>query len=168
MFDFLQPADPATLDGLSEHRRDQIGLMARAMLTHGQLQRTINNRAAVTTGLSHMHYAILLALATTQFARISELASYYQLDISVISRHVSAMEQAGYVTRERDPQDGRAAIVHSTPRGSEILREARLLYRTYLAELTADWSDEELDTFLASLARLTKNAGILEVDACQK
>ena len=158
-----EPADPAILETLSEPRREQIATMSRALLFHGRLQRQISDRAAAATGLAHMHYAILLALVTTDCTRMSDLAEYYSLDLSVISRHVSAMESAGYVTRERDENDGRAVTVKITPAGGDILERTRVLYRTRLAQLTHDWNDDELDTFVSFLCRLLRNAGGVEV-----
>ena len=112
-----EPVDPDILERLSEPRREQIAAMSRAFLHHGRLQRLMNDRAAAATGLPHMHYAILLALATTDLSRMSELAEYYNLDLSVVSRHVSAMETAGHVTQEaggRPPPQG--DVQHIAPR----------------------------------------------------
>lgn len=138
--------------------------MSRAFVHHGRLQRLINDRAAAATGLPHMHYAILLALATTDLSRMSELAEYYNLDTSVVSRHVSAMETAGHVTRVRDENDGRAVRVRITTAGAEILERTRIMYRSRLAQLTEDWDDDEIDTFVSFLCRLLKSASGLNIE----
>ncbi len=158
-----EPVDPDILERLSEPRREQIAAMSRAFLHHGRLQRLINDRAAAATGLPHMHYAILLALATTHLSRMSELAEYYNLDLSVVSRHVSAMETAGHVTRVRDENDGRAGRVRLTPAGEEILERTRMIYRSRLAQLTEDWDDGEIDTFVSYLCRLIKSANGVDI-----
>ena len=158
-----EPVNPEILERLSEPRREQIAAMSRAFLHHGRLQRLMNDRAAAATGLPHMHYAILLALATTDLSRMSELAEYYNLDISVVSRHVSAMETAGHVTRARDENDGRAVRVCLTPAGGEVLERARIMYRSRLAQLTEDWDDDEIDTFVSFLCRLLKSANGVDI-----
>ncbi|MFT3943953.1 MAG: MarR family winged helix-turn-helix transcriptional regulator [Ancrocorticia sp.] len=158
-----EPVDPEILERLSEPRREQIAAMSRAFLHHGRLQRLINDRAAAATGLPHMHYAILLALATTDLSRMSELAEYYNLDISVVSRHVSAMETAGHVTRVRCETDGRAVRVRMTPTGCEVLERTRMIYRSRLAQLTEDWADDDIDTFVSFLSRLLKSANGMDI-----
>ena len=158
-----EPADPAILETLPESRQEQIATMSRALLLQGRLQRQINDRAAAATGLAHMHYALLLALSTTDCSRMSDLADYYSLDVSVVSRHVSAMESAGYVSRTRDESDRRAVSVQITPEGSDVLERTRVLYRTRLAQLTKDWDEGELDTFASFLCRLLRSAGGIEM-----
>lgn len=160
-----EPANPAILETLTDARREQIATMSRALLLHGRLQRNLSDRAATATGLAHMHYAILLALTTTDLTRMSELAEYYSLDVSVVSRHVSAMESAGHVTRTRDESDRRAVTVQITPEGSEVLERTRILYRTRLAELTREWNDDDVDTFVSFLCRLLRSAGGAEMNA---
>ena len=50
--------------------------------------------------------------------RPSHIADILHIDLSVASRSVTHLEELDYVARERDPEDGRAFIVHVTPAGS--------------------------------------------------
>jgi len=45
------------------------------------------------------------------------------LDLSVLSRHVTALEQAGLVARVKDPDDGRAWLVSITKQGQAAVHQ---------------------------------------------
>jgi len=86
--------------------------------------------------------------------RLTELACSLGLDPSSVSRQVSALERAGWVTREEDPNDGRATRLRLTDSGSgvvAVLREARA---EALARLTPGWSAADIDDLADRLARL--------------
>ena len=71
----------------------------------------------LTGTLERSAYLVLRLLDTTGPVGINEIADHLRLDASTVTRQVLAMEAAGLVTRERDPQDGRRAVVTETPAG---------------------------------------------------
>lgn len=99
--------------------------------------------------------AVLHHLACTASARSSELADLLQLDASTMSRHVRNLEQAGYVSRDGDPADRRAARLSITEAGRSLLREEMAHRAEILGEATADWSTEDRSTLVQLLERLT-------------
>ncbi|GHF39791.1 DNA-binding MarR family transcriptional regulator [Amycolatopsis bartoniae] len=64
--------------------------------------------------------------------RLGELATREAVSAPSMSRIVAALVDSGHARRERDPQDGRAALVAITPQGTAVVREAWL---TKAAEL---------------------------------
>jgi DNA-binding MarR family transcriptional regulator len=42
-----------------------------------------------------------------------------------MSRTVASLEAAGYVCREPDPRDGRAVVLHATPKGRRLMARGR-------------------------------------------
>jgi DNA-binding MarR family transcriptional regulator len=91
--------------------------------------------------------------------RLSELAKCMALDASTVSRHVSHLEDGGYLTRTHDPVDRRASRVLLTDRGRAVLEEAMRAQASVIDGAIADW-DEEDRNLLASL--MTRLAGTLD------
>ncbi|MCL2804193.1 MAG: MarR family winged helix-turn-helix transcriptional regulator [Micrococcales bacterium] len=67
--------------------------------------------------------AVLGILARCGQVRLSALADLLYLDLSVLSRHVTALEQAGLVARVKDPDDGRAWLVSITKQGQAAVHQ---------------------------------------------
>ena len=60
-----------------------------------------------------------------------------------LSVRLARLERAGYVTRERDPDDRRGAVVSLTDRGRERVEAARPAYDETAARLAAGLPDDE-------------------------
>ncbi len=88
--------------------------------------------------------------------RVSEIATRLAVDLSVASRQVSALVDAGYVTRDRDPSDGRAHVIALTPDGDRALRDSHRRMVDAFAAVLHDWTDADLDALTQRLARLNE------------
>lgn len=97
--------------------------------------------------------AILSTLADRGTLRPSALAELLHLDLSSVSRQVAALEREGWVGRERDPADSRAALLDLTPAGLDVLARVRAGRVAQLQALLPDWSDSDLAAFADSLHR---------------
>ena len=87
--------------------------------------------------------------------RLSDLAGDLCLDVSTMSRHARTLEERGYITREGDPDDGRAVRLTLAEPGRAVLAGAHENRRAWLEASLADWSDEERDQLTTMLTRLT-------------
>jgi MarR family 2-MHQ and catechol resistance regulon transcriptional repressor len=67
--------------------------------------------------VSVMQWYTLEALIHHAPRRVDDLAAHLSLDRSSASRLLTALEGKGYVTRDRDPGDGRATIISLTESG---------------------------------------------------
>src|SRR3954447_6616963 len=78
-------------------------------------------------GLTRPSYLVLLALldATDRKLTQRELMASVRRTSGTLSVRLARLERAGYVTRERDPDDRRGAIVTLTDRGRERVEAAR-------------------------------------------
>ena len=85
--------------------------------------------------------------------RVSEIAERIHLDISTVSRQVSALVSQGLVAKVADPSDGRAQMLTLTDEGVQMLIDIRARRNTWLSEVVTDWSDEDLATFDTLLNR---------------
>ncbi|WP_404386681.1 MarR family winged helix-turn-helix transcriptional regulator [Knoellia locipacati] len=87
--------------------------------------------------------------------RVSEIAESVYLDISTVSRQVSALVAQGFVSRVSDPSDGRAHMLTLTDEGRTLLTQIRDRRNGWLADVTSDWGDEDLATFDSLLRRFS-------------
>jgi DNA-binding MarR family transcriptional regulator len=87
-------------------------------------------------------------------ARVKDLAEHLHVDLSVASRQVAALEAAGYVRREPDPDDRRSARVSTTEAGDAALQAAHERIVGVFAEALAGWSAEDAEHLTTALRRL--------------
>jgi DNA-binding MarR family transcriptional regulator len=102
--------------------------------------------------VTDLHCANLLDLGPLTAGQLAELTG---LSTGAITGVVDRLERAGYVRRERDPDDRRRVIVRPLP---EQARAAAPLFASMgkaMAELTARYSDGELAVILDFTARTT-------------
>jgi DNA-binding MarR family transcriptional regulator len=105
-------------------------------------------------GLDRAGYWVLAKLASLAPIRLSDLSAALDLDPSTVSRHIKALWGAGFVGRESDPDDRRAALLTPTPAGHEALEAARALRLRVLAETMESWPASERELLVELLERL--------------
>ncbi|TVT61767.1 MarR family transcriptional regulator [Amycolatopsis rhizosphaerae] len=109
-------------------------------------------------GIERAAYAILFHLIHDGPQRTSKLAEALHAEISTISRQSSALVQHGLVERQADPEDGRACLLAPTAEGLRVFEENRKKRNLWLAEVLAEWPEEDRQTLNELLDRL--NSGI--------
>ncbi|PYC70182.1 MarR family transcriptional regulator [Streptomyces tateyamensis] len=103
--------------------------------------------------LSLVMYSMLDLLTERGGCRAADLAAYFMLDKSTVSRQVRDLEQLGYAAREVDPEDHRGQILRPTEAGLALLREANEMRRAAFTERFADWSDQDMAKLAEYLVR---------------
>ncbi|HLM64663.1 MAG TPA: MarR family transcriptional regulator [Acidimicrobiales bacterium] len=88
------------------------------------LKRTVNARSH-HSGMSLARLRALWNLIERGAVRMGELSQCVDVAPRTMTSTVDAMERDGLVRRERDPDDGRATIVHITDAGRAAFDEAR-------------------------------------------
>jgi DNA-binding MarR family transcriptional regulator len=121
------------------------------------VMREIDLRLRQGSALSLADFGVLITLVTAPDLRLrmSSLGAQRMLTPSGITRVVIRLEERGFVQRQPDPEDGRAALAVLTKPGLEALRRAQVIHHAtvrelYLGRLTSN----ELDR----LARLFEKA----------
>ncbi len=99
--------------------------------------REIDRRLRQDGELSLADYGVLITLLTAPRFRLrmSDLGTRRLLTPSGITRVVTRLEERGFVQREPDPADGRAALAALTRRGLEALRRAQAVHHATVREL---------------------------------
>ena len=123
--------------------------LVRAM----KLMGAVKQRAPrVIPQVDPLGYPLMFNL-TGEPRRVSEIAERVHLDISTVSRQVSALVGQGSVSRVADPSDGRAHMLALTDDGRQLLTQLRDRRNGWLGEVTAEWSDDDIATFASLLRR---------------
>lgn len=135
-------------------RHDAITMedLTRALFGIGGIRRDLRRRA----GIDHVPGGApaLGAIKRIGPARVSDVAVELQVDLSVASRQVQALEAEGYVDRVPDPTDRRSSLVRLSTAGEEKLRLVHERIVAALNEAMATWSPEEIQTLVDGLLRL--------------
>jgi DNA-binding MarR family transcriptional regulator len=134
-------ADPDTFD-----------VLARALYSVTAMRRDLQRLA----GLEHAITG-LTALAAVQRlgpVRVSDVAHELQVDLSVASRQVHALEEEGLVSRVSDPHDGRSSLVELSTAGAEKLDRVHDRMKNTLRDALPDWDAPALKSLADGLVRL--------------
>jgi DNA-binding MarR family transcriptional regulator len=107
--------------------------------------------------LSLVSFALLGHLEEDSGCRATDLAEYYALDKSTVSRQVAVLEREGLVERRQDAVDQRVQVLQLTEAGRRILARVTERRRAAFKERLDGWTEEDLTRFASYLERY--NAG---------
>ena len=85
---------------------------------------------------------------------LTDIAARLRVDLSVASRQVSTLSDAGYVVRTVDDEDRRVRTVELTEAGRALAAEASEQYTNLIDRAFAAWSPEDLAEATRTLDRL--------------
>lgn len=104
-------------------------------------------------------YAILGRIHDNGPQRPGDLADYFSLDASTISRQVAALHAAGLIARQTDTDDRRASRLRLTDHGAAVFDQTRKERQKVLQHILCDWSETDLLAFATLLARFNLGLG---------
>jgi MarR family transcriptional regulator for hemolysin len=128
----------------------------RLASTAKEVSRAFGEALAAAGGSEHV-WLILLALKTRENANQRALAAAVGIQGATLTHHLNAMEDAGLVTRRRDPRNRRIHVVELTPAGEEAFLRMRSAAMAFDERLRGDLSDDELERLGAVLDQLRAN-----------
>lgn len=100
----------------------------------------------------------ILALCHTPGVSQEQLARRICIDKSNVTRHLTSLEQNGYVERRQSEEDRRVTLVYPTEKAYDILPYVRQITREWNQYLTEDFTDEEVAQLYALLGRVYDRA----------
>ncbi|MBN9176642.1 MAG: MarR family transcriptional regulator [Microbacterium sp.] len=101
--------------------------------------------ARVHPDLQPAGYKLLACIARSDRANAHQLAELFEMDKSVISRQVRALEDWGLIVSRPDDRDARQRVLTATPAAQAALADVRVEYAARLREVLAHLAPEELD-----------------------
>jgi DNA-binding MarR family transcriptional regulator len=75
------------------------------------------------------------------------------LDLSNASRQTSLLEAAELIEKTSDPNDRRSTLLWVSPKGKEVLEQARHESTNFMHSVYRDWDTSELAQFAAMITR---------------
>ena len=117
-------------------------------------RRVVAERAAmVAEELTPAAYLMLAHLTHAGPRRASDLVDTFHLDKGAVSRSVHMLVELGLVTKEADPEDGRAVILSVTDLAERRVREVSRARLGVLEDVMDEWSQEDLAGFVKAFSR---------------
>lgn len=113
--------------------------------------------ALTAAGGSRPTWLILLSLKRKSWETQAELARSLDISGPTLTHHLDGLEQAGLVTRSRDPDNRRVHIVELTADGDAMFQRLRQAATRHDARLRTGIDADELDTLRGLLSRLHDN-----------
>lgn len=108
------------------------------------------------TVLDRPAYQALWRIVDEGPLRSTALAKLLGIDLSVVSRQVKSLEEVGFVERQPDPVDARAALVSATESGHAALELSRAKRTEVLDEVLEQWSEYDRDELVRLLERFNR------------
>src|ERR1700712_667892 len=119
-----------------------------------RIRRVIAERARMLhPELSPVAYSMRMALNDSGPRRASDLVEIFSIDKGAVSRQVQALLELDLIERTPDEEDRRAMILKISEEGHRRLANIGLTRRQEISERLEDWTDEDLLSFVRSLAR---------------
>lgn len=114
------------------------------------------SRSMDSTGDITMMQMSTLAMAAEEPLRVSRVAANLGIRVPSATEQIIKLEQAGLVTRQADPTDSRAVLVHLTDKGRSAWENASRRRNERLARLLAQLDADERATLAAALPVIEK------------
>ena len=139
----MTPAKPSR-EAPSITRELELELAARLRLAVTRLARRL--RQASAEGLSPSQTSALATVERRGALTPSELAAVERIQRPTATRVLSALADAGLLTREPDPSDRRIARLQVTREGAAVLMRGRSRKNAYLARRLQRLDPDQLET----------------------
>jgi DNA-binding MarR family transcriptional regulator len=121
----------------------------------GRAQREAGARAARDLSSPRAELGVVRLLHRCGPAQLGDVATRLRVDVSVASRQVSALVDAGLVRRTVDDDDRRVRTLELTDKGRALADEAMRHFAEYVSAVFTDWTPAELASATQQLQRIT-------------
>ncbi len=109
--------------------------------------------ASAGASIERPAYLVLKQLVNDGPRRITDLAADHGVEASTMSRHAKALEEAGFVVKLGDPQDGRVSLAEPTAAGRRLVRRFEASRHELLSAVLSGWSADDGDRFVTLFER---------------
>lgn len=121
----------------------------------GRLYRLALTRVAVKRGMSYRDIYLLMTLRRSGRAVTpTELMDELSITMAAIAKRIDRLEETGYVTRRRDPDDGRSVRIELTDAGRRLVDSVRANRQPEFNVAADEFDATEKEQLTALLRRL--------------
>ena len=138
----------ATIDGVTESDEFFLELAQACSETRRAFDRSV--------GMGQARRQLLVVLDDGEVSHAA-LAGHLGIDGAAVTRHVKALELAGFVRRRLDPADNRYTLASLTDRGRERVAELRAAHGRFQRQLLAGVDADDRRATVRALARVRAN-----------
>jgi DNA-binding MarR family transcriptional regulator len=138
--------------------------LARVMRLSGSRSMFARQAAAADVDLAQPSYVLLRTLIDQGPLAMGALSRMAHMDMGMATRQVSGLVDAGLVTRELDPADGRVSLVAATADGKRVAGSLQGVRRRHLERALSGWSAAELKEFDRLLTRFLADTTATTID----
>lgn len=109
--------------------------------------------------IHHGQHRMLMQLARHEgdVPSQKELAETMGISPAAVTVTLKKLEREGYISRSMTDEDNRRNEIRITEKGISKVTESRAMFEATDKELFADFSPEELETFVSFLERMNRN-----------
>ena len=99
------------------------------------------------TGIGSGEFDLLHAVRHTPGISQSEICQQLNMDKGAVARRVASLEAKGYLTRRKNPEDGRGQMLYATEAAEELKRSKAQVETAFYEWLLEELTEEERQTF---------------------
>lgn len=118
--------------------------------------RCVTQQSVVSSGPGAALQGVMRIISDSGELRATELAQQLGIGAAGLSRHISELEELGWVQRRPDPQDGRAFLISLSPAGRDALTAALNRRALLLQQMLSEWTEQQALDAAGSLGRLSE------------
>lgn len=118
------------------------------------LNNQLNTKFERAMNMNSSRYELLHYLLDGGLYTQTHLQKLVNIDRAAITRHLKSLEEEGYVTRERNPNNNRENFVQITKKGKQDTIQCQMDTNHFNNELFEDFTEEELKIFLGYLEKM--------------
>ena len=135
--------------------KDELKLSAERFLRLMDRMRQMGPQSAPPreANISHSQMAFILFLGSNPGCGIQAMAAGLKLAKPTVSIGVNQLEEAGFLTRQPDPNDGRAVQLYLTPKGQDLQQRTHDYRSKKFESLLSGLTPQERTTLLTLLER---------------
>lgn len=105
-------------------------------------------------GLTYTGYITMMALWERDHVNVKELGHRLYLDSGTLTPLLKRLEKAGYITRNKDPEDERSLLVDLTPKGRDLKKNAACVPLGMIQGISGSDLDIDIMEFKKDLDKL--------------
>jgi DNA-binding MarR family transcriptional regulator len=139
------------------HTDHDIDALAQALYNLSALRRDLQRFAGIEHAVGGL--MVLSVVHRIGPARISDVAADMQVNLSVASRQIQALEDDGHVDRVPDPHDGRSSLIAISDAGRSKLERAHRRLVDAISTAVDDWDRSEISGLADGIVRLRAALG---------
>ena len=108
--------------------------------------------SGIEATISEVH--LIEAVGGLEDATVGDIAAVLGITPASVTNAVNKLHQRGYITKEKNPRDGRSVYVNLTKAGTRVFRLHRYFHRRMIQAVTKDMSPGEREVLYKSVTKL--------------